>query len=99
MLRSTLRTTSGANVIIRDELHSCTSNIISRMALGKRFNEVSCSSNEINFVKTLLEAIRCLGILNISDFFPSLEWMDLQVSVVSPNIGEYRKINTCQCIS
>ena len=63
------------------------------MALGKRFNEVSCSSSEINFVKTLLEAIRLLGVLNISDIFPSLEWMDLQVSVVSPNIEEYRKIN------
>jgi hypothetical protein len=75
------------DVIIRHRLHKCTNNIISRMSFGKRLEELcsplSGASHAGNFMDTLFEAIHYLGVLNIADFLPWLEWMDLQVTSIS----------------
>jgi hypothetical protein len=62
------------DVIIRHRLHTCTNNIISQIAFGKRLEELcsplSSVSRTSDFIGTLLEAIHYLGVLNIADFLP-----------------------------
>ena len=62
------------NLVIRYRIQKCNNNIISRMAIGKTMDE--------EIIDLLLQLAQFIGAMNIGDFFPSLAWMDLQVSIV-----------------
>lgn len=71
----------GEKVPVRTKLYDCTCNIISRMAISKRLDEVATHSQtdpSNSLVALLLEIIHLLGIFNVGDFIPLLAWMDLQ---------------------
>ncbi|KAI5066811.1 hypothetical protein GOP47_0017339 [Adiantum capillus-veneris] len=68
-------------VHVRTKLYAATSTIISRMAIGKRLEEVATQSQadpSYNIVSLLLEVIHLLGLFNVGDYIPWLAWMDLQ---------------------
>jgi hypothetical protein len=87
LMLSSILESEKQDVIIRHQFYKCTTNIISQMVFGKRLEELcsplSSVSRVDDFMDTLLEANRYLGVLNIANFFPWLEWMDLQVSSIS----------------
>ena len=71
------------NLTIRYRLQKCTNNIISRMTLGKTMDELTTSKEHSkSFIDSLIKSVEYVGMFNISDYIPSLAWMDLQVSIV-----------------
>lgn len=71
----------GKAVPIRSRLLATANNIISRMALRKRFSELgvaSCQDPSANIMDLLNEVVSLIGVFNIGDFVPYLQWMDLQ---------------------
>ncbi|KAL5823826.1 hypothetical protein ACOSQ4_021726 [Xanthoceras sorbifolium] len=67
-------------ITLRDHLADLSLNVISRMALGKKYTDES--ENEITTPEEFKEMIEELfllnGVLNIGDFIPWLEFLDLQ---------------------
>jgi flavonoid 3'-monooxygenase len=62
-------------------LNVCTTNALSRVMLGRRvFNDGNggCDPKADEFKEMVLELMVLAGVFNISDFIPSLEWLDLQ---------------------
>eukprot|EP00250_Pteridium_aquilinum_P003848 c14123_g1_i1 orf=82-1644(-) len=71
----------GSPVSVREELHSASSNIISRITLGMRMSELAISSQadpSYNIVSIIVEVAHLLGAFNVGDYIPFLAWMDLQ---------------------
>ncbi|CAH1422839.1 unnamed protein product [Lactuca virosa] len=73
---------SGESIVLKDLLWTVSFNIISRMALGKRYLEESVAGNltmSSKQVKTMFEEMFLLnGVLNIGDWIPWIAFMDLQ---------------------
>ncbi|MCO5612583.1 hypothetical protein L7F22_066851 [Adiantum nelumboides] len=68
-------------VQVRQSLYDANSIIISRMAIGKRLQEVATQSQADpahNLVNLLLETLSLLGVFNVGDYISWLAWMDLQ---------------------
>ena len=71
-------------VPIRSRLLFAINNIISRMTFGKKFSDLaagctSCEASSTDILSDLLtEFVFLLGVFNIGDFIPGLQWMDLQ---------------------
>ncbi|KAH7446047.1 hypothetical protein KP509_01G035300 [Ceratopteris richardii] len=68
-------------ICIRPKLYAASSNIISRMSLGKKLEDIGekSSVNDSSYLTNLLvEVIHLVGVFNISDFVPWLAWLDLQ---------------------
>ncbi|XP_058788465.1 flavonoid 3'-monooxygenase-like [Vicia villosa] len=62
-------------------LSVCTTNALARAMLGRRvFNEETHGNDPKanDFKDMILETMVLAGVFNISDFIPSLEWLDLQ---------------------
>ncbi|AES69196.1 putative flavonoid 3'-monooxygenase [Medicago truncatula] len=62
-------------------LNVCTTNALARVMLGRRvFNDGNggCDPKADEFKEMVLELMVLAGVFNISDFIPSLEWLDLQ---------------------
>lgn len=70
----------GRPVSVLSRLAACTNNIISRIVLGKRYTELAsiCQDSSANIVDLLTEMMHLLGVFNVGDYIPSLQWMDLQ---------------------
>ncbi|KAF3677428.1 Cytochrome 71A2 [Capsicum annuum] len=65
---------SSSAINLRDHFSSVTSNIISRVALGTKYNEVNESGT--NAKETIEKLLSLLGAFNIGDYFPWLEWVN-----------------------
>nr|ATJ26448.1 flavonoid 3'-hydroxylase [Canarium album] len=62
-------------------LNVCTVNALSRVMLGRRvFGDGSggCDAKADEFKSMVVEVMVLAGVLNLGDFIPSLEWLDLQ---------------------
>jgi len=70
----------GLPVEIRKETYGVSNNIISRMALGRRyFDKEAGNKMRLEEMKEMLEEFFLLnGVFNIVDFIPWLGWLDLQ---------------------
>ncbi|KAK1314305.1 Flavonoid 3'-monooxygenase [Acorus calamus] len=80
MLRSIAKC-SGREIMLKDPLSTLSLNVISRMVLGKRYldeqEEESIVSPE-EFKKMLDELFLLNGVLNIGDWIPCIDFLDLQ---------------------
>ena len=73
---------SDNSLVIRDVLHNCSNNIISRMTIGKTLDEMrSIQQNGESIIELFCKVVECMGEINVSDIIPSLAWMDLQVRI------------------
>ncbi|CAL5201815.1 unnamed protein product [Lathyrus oleraceus] len=62
-------------------LNVCTTNALARVMIGRRvFNDENAGNDPKadDFKDMILEMTVLAGVFNISDFIPSLEWLDLQ---------------------
>ncbi|KAF7814031.1 cytochrome P450 71A1-like [Senna tora] len=69
-------------VVLKHHLFALTLNVISRMALGKKFtgriNENAVVSSSHEYIEMVDELLFLNGVLNIGDLIPWLNFMDLQ---------------------
>lgn len=81
-LISRLYASSGKKVLLRHQLSQTTLTITSRMALGKNFFSSDESEKEIVTVKEFLEMLEeydsVTGVINIGDWIPWIDFLDLQ---------------------
>ncbi|CAJ2639273.1 unnamed protein product [Trifolium pratense] len=62
-------------------LNVCTTNSLARVMLGKRVfddGNVGCDPKADEFKAMVVEMMVLSGVFNISDYVPSLEWLDIQ---------------------
>ncbi|KAI5080356.1 hypothetical protein GOP47_0005835 [Adiantum capillus-veneris] len=80
LLRNINRSCSygGSPVPVRLRLQEAANNIISRIALNKKYTELSSAGSTHDLIALIDETMLLLGVPNIGDFIPSLAWMDLQ---------------------
>ncbi|XP_073014403.1 trimethyltridecatetraene synthase-like [Typha latifolia] len=71
---------SGTKVLLRDYLYIASLSIVSRMVLGKKYLDESSGSilSPEEFMKMIHEFFLLNGVLNIGDFIPWLDFLDLQ---------------------
>ncbi|KAI9102937.1 hypothetical protein K1719_023376 [Acacia pycnantha] len=72
---------SNKTIVLKDYLTNLSLNVISRMALGKKYLEQSQNAivSPEEFIKKMLDELFLLnGVLNIGDFIPWIHFMDLQ---------------------
>ncbi|KAH1132411.1 hypothetical protein GYH30_011331 [Glycine max] len=68
-------------VNLRQLLNVCITNIMARITIGRRiFNDDSCNCDPRadEFKSMVEEHMALLGVFNIGDFIPPLDWLDLQ---------------------
>lgn len=62
-------------------LNVCTTNALARVMIGRRvFNDGNsgCDPRADEFKSMVVELMVLAGVLNVGDFVPALEWLDLQ---------------------
>ncbi|GJM98691.1 hypothetical protein PR202_ga15721 [Eleusine coracana subsp. coracana] len=69
---------SGCVVRLKDHLQMMMLGVISRMVLGKKYIGEGTSLSSEEFMEMMKEFSVLNGVLNIGDFFPWLDWLDLQ---------------------
>ncbi|KAI5061309.1 hypothetical protein GOP47_0023814 [Adiantum capillus-veneris] len=82
-------------IAIRSHLYTISTNIISRMMLGKRLAELTASQADPSLhIRTLIpNMMRLSGSFNLADLIPCLSWLDIQgIAKESEALGH--KINT-----
>ncbi|OIT05535.1 cytochrome p450 71a4 [Nicotiana attenuata] len=84
---------SSSSVIdLRDLFCSLTNNIISRVALGRKYNE---GESGMNAKATLEQLLELLGVFSIGDYIPWLEWLnkisglDIRVEKVAKELDAF----------
>ncbi|KAK7388881.1 hypothetical protein VNO78_23708 [Psophocarpus tetragonolobus] len=80
LTRNLARPSSEA-VNLRQLLNICTTNILSRIMIGRRIfydNSSNCDPRANEFKSMVVELMVLVGIFNIGDFIPFLDWLDLQ---------------------
>jgi hypothetical protein len=65
---------------VRIKLHVTANNIISRMTLGKSFEELSTTTPMSGsvFCQTFYDSLKLMGAFNVNDFLPTFKFLDLQ---------------------
>ena len=66
------------SVNITKAIYTFSSNIIWRILASKKFSDDDLGGNGKGFKDLILELSATVGALNIGDFIPYLDWMDLQ---------------------
>ena len=73
---------AGSNAVnLGQLLNVCTTNALGRVMIGRRvFNDgaAGCDPRADEFKSMVVETMVLAGVLNIGDFIPALEWLDLQ---------------------
>lgn len=80
-LTCNLARSSSKAVNLRQLLHRCITNTLARIMIGQRvFNDDnnSCDPKADEFKSMVVELMALLGVFNIGDFIPPLDWLDLQ---------------------
>ncbi|XP_027333259.1 flavonoid 3'-monooxygenase-like [Abrus precatorius] len=80
-LTHNLANSSSKAVNLAQLLNVCTTNTLSRVMIGRRIFNDDNGGNDPKaneFKSMVLELMVLLGVFNISDFIPALEWLDLQ---------------------
>ncbi|OIT05875.1 cytochrome p450 71a4 [Nicotiana attenuata] len=87
---------SSSSVIdLRDLFCSLTNNIISRVALGRKYNE---GESGMNAKATLEQLLELLGVFSVGDYIPWLEWLnkisglDIRVEKVAKELDAFLEI-------
>ncbi|XP_031490189.1 flavonoid 3'-monooxygenase CYP75B137-like [Nymphaea colorata] len=65
----------GEIVGVGEAVHLCIANVLGKVLIGRRLFEGGEDARE--YREMVLEGMQLLGVFNIGDFVPSLEWMDL----------------------
>ncbi|XP_039170760.1 trimethyltridecatetraene synthase-like [Eucalyptus grandis] len=71
----------GQSINLKDHLSDLNLNMICRMVLGKKYSDKSENSNIVSaegFRKMVDELFLLIGVLNLGDFLPLLDFLDLQ---------------------
>lgn len=80
-LISSLANVGSSAVKLGQLVNVCVTNALARAMIGRRvFNDVSAGSDAKaeEFKSMVMEMMELGGIVNISDFIPVLEWLDIQ---------------------
>ncbi|KAI6691625.1 hypothetical protein NL676_028453 [Syzygium grande] len=75
----------GQSINLKDHLSDLNLNAVCRMVLGKKYTDKSESSNIVSaeeFRKMVDELFLLTGVLNLGDFIPLLDFLDLQVGYI-----------------
>ncbi|XP_030539388.1 trimethyltridecatetraene synthase-like [Rhodamnia argentea] len=81
MLTRNLFEAKGQPINVKDHLSNLNLNVVCRMVLGKKYADKSKSSNVMSaeeFRKMVDELFFLMGTLNLGDFIPLLDFLDLQ---------------------
>ncbi|KAF0930555.1 hypothetical protein E2562_033473 [Oryza meyeriana var. granulata] len=65
-------------VVLGKEVNVCTTNALSRAAVGRRVFGGSAGEAAREFNEIVLEVMQVGGVLNVGDFVPALRWLDPQ---------------------
>ncbi|KAL5229858.1 hypothetical protein ABZP36_028634 [Zizania latifolia] len=65
-------------VFLGKEVNVCTTNALSRAAVGRRVFAAGGEAGAKEFKEIVLEVIQVGGVLNVGDFVPALRWLDPQ---------------------
>uniref|UniRef100_A0A0E0QXG1 flavonoid 3'-monooxygenase n=2 Tax=Oryza TaxID=4527 RepID=A0A0E0QXG1_ORYRU len=69
---------SPAAVVLGKEVNVCTTNALSRAAVGRRVFAAGAGEGAREFKEIVLEVMEVGGVLNVGDFVPALRWLDPQ---------------------
>nr|XP_010917480.1 cytochrome P450 750A1-like [Elaeis guineensis] len=73
-----LHQASGRTITLKDYLSTVSLDVISRMVLGKKYLDESESESAEEFRKMIEELFLLNGVVNIGDYIPWLDFLDLQ---------------------
>ncbi|RLM58442.1 flavonoid 3' [Panicum miliaceum] len=79
MVRSLVGQGSDALLVpLGKAVNVCTTNALSRAAVGRRVFAAAGNEGAREFKEIVLEVMQVGGVLNVGDFVPALRWLDLQ---------------------